>query len=98
MRDLLQKSPDARVSKTELSNLLSDFKQDLINDVATQLDTMQAHRKKEDDDIMLAKYCPHYREKKHYCQCKPIASLESQYMPTEVKAIDEDGKVLYVSQ
>ena len=30
------------VSKMELSNLLSNFKQDIINDVTTQLDTMQA--------------------------------------------------------
>ena len=30
------------VSKMELSNLLSNFNKDIINDVATQLDTMQA--------------------------------------------------------
>ena len=30
------------VSKMELSNLLFDFKKDIINDVATQLDAMQA--------------------------------------------------------
>ena len=42
LRDILQKSLGVGVSKTELSNLLSDFKQDIINDVATQLDTMQA--------------------------------------------------------
>ena len=58
MRDLPQKSPRAGLSKTELSNLLSDFKQDIINDVATQLDTMQAWRKKEDAYIMLVEYCP----------------------------------------
>ena len=30
------------VYKMELSNLLFDFKKDIINDVSTQLDTMQA--------------------------------------------------------
>ena len=30
------------VLKMELSNLLSNFNKDIINDVATQLDTMQA--------------------------------------------------------
>ena len=48
----------------ELSKLLSNFKQDIINDVATQLDTIQAQRKKEDADIMLAEYYPHCRENK----------------------------------
>ena len=75
LRDSLQNSLGAGVSKTKLSNLLSDFKQDIINDVATQLNTMQAWRK-EDADIKLAKYCPHYREKKCNCRCKPIANLE----------------------
>ena len=77
LRDLLQKSPDAGVSKIELSNLLSYFKQDIINDVAIQLDVMQAWRKKEDANIMLAEYFPHCREKKRNYRCKPIASLES---------------------
>ena len=78
LRDSLQKSPRVGVSKTKMSNLLSDFKQDIINDVATQLDTMQKWRKKEDADIMLVEYCPHCREKKHNCRCKSVASLEPQ--------------------
>ena len=88
----------SRASKMELSNLLSNFKQDIINDVTTQLDTMQAQRKKEDDDIMLAEYCPHCREKKRNYQCKSVSSLEPQHVPTEFKAIDENGEILYVAQ
>lgn len=42
LRDLLQKTSSAGVSKIELSNLLSYFKKDIINDVSKQLDTMQA--------------------------------------------------------
>ena len=76
LRDSLQKSPGVGVFKIELSNPLSDFKQDIINDVATQLDTMQAWRKNEDADIMLAKYFPHYEENKHNFWCKSIASLK----------------------
>ena len=98
LRNLLQKSPRAEVSKTKLSNLLSNFKQDIIIDVVIELDTMKAWRKKEDANIMLAEYFPHCREKKHNYQCKPIASLESQHVPTKFKAIDEDRKVLYVTQ
>ena len=40
----------------ELSNLLSNFKKDIINDVATQLDTMQAWRKKDEVDAMMANF------------------------------------------
>ncbi len=34
------------VSKMELSDLLSNFKKDIIDDFSIQLDTMQAQRKK----------------------------------------------------
>ena len=47
-------------SKYDLSNQLSDFKQDIINNVATQLDTMQLKRKHEEVDAMLAKLYFHY--------------------------------------
>lgn len=86
------------VSKVKLSNLLSKLKQDIINDVATHLDNMQARRKKEETDVMLAIYCPHCREGKRNNKYKIIASLEPQSMPTEFKAIDENGELLYVSQ
>ena len=32
------------ISKLEISNLLSDFKQDIINDVVTHFDTMTARK------------------------------------------------------
>lgn len=33
------------ISKLEISNLLSNFKQDIINDFATHIDTMTAKKK-----------------------------------------------------
>ena len=47
---------------------------------------------------MLAKYCPYCREKKHNYRCKPIASMNSQHVPTKFRAIDEDEEIIYVSQ
>ena len=83
----------------ELSNLLFDFKKDIINDVSTQLDTMQAQRKKDEFDAMLTKFCSHCRERKKNCTCKTIAEINAQPMPTEFKEINEDvGEVIYVAQ
>ena len=87
------------VSKMELSNLLSDFKQDIINDVATQLDIMQARRKKDEVDAMLTDFFSRCRERKKNYTCKTIAIVNAQPMPIEFKEIDEDtGEVIYVAQ
>ena len=69
----------------ELSNLLSDFKQDIINDVATQLDTMQAQRKKGEVDAMLTKFFIHYKERKKNCTCKTIAVVNTQPISIDFK-------------
>ena len=83
------------VSKMELSNLLSNFKKDIINYVATQLDTIQAQRKKDEADAMLAKFYSHCRERKKNCICKTIAVVNTHPMPTKFKEIDEDiGEVI----
>ena len=82
----------------ELSNFLSNFKQEIINDVATHLGTIQARRKKDKVDSMLAEYCPHCREKKRNCRCNYVASLESQPIPTKFKAIYKNGEVFYIAQ
>ena len=71
--------------------MLLDFNKDIINDVATQLDTMQDERKKDEVDAMLTEYYPH-------CRYKFVPSLETQPMPTNFKAIDENGEVLYDAQ
>ena len=62
------------ISNMELSNLLSDFKKDIINDVTTQLDTMQAQRKKDEVDAMLDESCSHCRERKKNCTCKTVVA------------------------
>ena len=47
------------ITKLEISNLLSDFKQDIMNDVATHLDTMTAKKKHAQVELQLAKYYLH---------------------------------------
>ncbi|GLJ22804.1 hypothetical protein SUGI_0429720 [Cryptomeria japonica] len=50
-----------RVSRLELSLLLKDFKEDIINNMATQLDTLVAKKKHEEADAFLAEFYPHYK-------------------------------------
>ena len=99
LRDLPHKSNGRLgVSRMELSNLLSNFKKEIINDVATQFNTIKAQRKNDEVDAMLTEYCPHFREKKNNYRCKNVASMETQPMSTEFKAINENEEVLYFTQ
>ena len=66
-RSKVTKGINQGISKLKISNLLSDFKQDIINDVATQLDMMTAKKKKAKVELQLAEYCPHGRKQKKDC-------------------------------
>lgn len=100
LRDLPHKSNGGSgVSKMELSNLLFDFKHDIINDVTTQLDSMQERRKKEELDVVLAEFCSHCREKKRNCKYRTVASVDINSMPIDFKSIDEENReFFYVAQ
>lgn len=75
------------VSKMELTNLLFDFKKYIINDVATQLDTMQAQRKKDEADAMLTKFFSCCREKKKNYTCKTIIVVIHNQCPLSSKQL-----------
>lgn len=60
-RPIVSKSNGFGASRGEISNLLSEFKQDIINNVATKLDTMHDKRKQEEFEAMLTKYCSYCR-------------------------------------
>ena len=50
-------------------------------------------------ELQLAKYCPHCQKKKKDCQCKLVASVENQHLPTKYMKIDGDDKqVFFVAQ
>ena len=87
------------ISKLEISNLLSNFKQDIINDVATHLDTMTTKKKHAEAKLQLDKYCPHFWKRKKNFQCKLVVNMENKHIPTEYLKIDEDDeKVFFVAQ
>ena len=72
------KTGGASVSKMDLSNFLSDFMKEIINNVATHFNTMQARRRHEEANAMLAEFFSHYQEKKRNCKCKMVANMETQ--------------------
>ena len=87
------------ISKIEIANLLLDFKQDIINDVTTHLNTMTTKKKHGEVEVQLAKYYPHCREQNKDCQCKLVASVENQNMPTKCLNIEgDDEKVFFIAQ
>ena len=60
---------------------------------------MATKKKQEEVELQLAEYCPHYRKKKKDCQCKLVASMENQHLPTKYIKIDgDDEKVFFVAQ
>lgn len=84
LRDLPHKSNGgSRISKMELSNMFSNFRKGIINDVSTQLDTMQALRKKDKVGAMLAQFCSQCKEKKMNCKSKIFASMDTHPMSTK---------------
>ena len=98
-RSIATKGISQGITKLEISNLLSDFKQDIMNDVSTHLDTMNTKKKHAEAELQLAEYCPHCRKQKKDCQCKLVASMENQHLPTEYLMIDgDDEQVFFVSQ
>lgn len=56
------------ITKLEISNLLPNFKQDIMNDISTHLDTMTTKKKHAEAELQLGEYCPHCWKKKKDCQ------------------------------
>lgn len=83
----------------EITNLLSDFKQDIINNMTTQLDNMQAQKKHDEAETILAELYPHCRQKKHDCKCKMVDNLEAKQLPIEFKIVEsDDDQVFFIGQ
>ena len=76
-RSTLTKGINQGISKLKISNLLLDFKQDIINDVTTHLDMMTKKRKQSEAKLQLDENYPHYQKEKKDCQCKLVASTKN---------------------
>lgn len=74
------------LSKNELANEMEDFKSDMRQFLAMQLDTLQIQRKQEEDKRALVIFCPRCTRKHPRDKC-PMHSLEvcficEEYHPT----------------
>lgn len=86
------------VSKVELSNLLSNMKEDIINHLATQLDTLHI-KKHEKAEAMLTKYFPSYRKIKSNCKCKRMARIQQEkFEKLAFQPIEGDDGKIYIAQ
>lgn len=88
------------VSRVEISNLLSNMKQDIINHLTTQLDTLHIMKKQEEEESMLTEYCPNYRQRKGNCKCKRVVSLQQEKVEklNFNKMEGYAGKIFYIAQ
>lgn len=87
------------ISKLKISNLLSFFKKDIINDVATHRDTITTKKKHAKIKSQFVEYCPHCHEQKKDYRCKLVANLDNQHLSTKYMKMDGDNdQVFFISQ
>jgi len=86
------------VSRVELSNPLTNMKEDIISHLASQLDTLQL-KKREEADSILTEYCPNCQQRKANCKCRRVASIaEDKSEKPHFQLIEgEDGQLYYVA-
>ncbi|KAH9326150.1 hypothetical protein KI387_006328, partial [Taxus chinensis] len=77
-----------------------NMKQEIINDMATQIDDIHAKKKREDVDVILTEFYHSCRRKKDDCTCRGLSNItEGKEDALEFKMIEmEDGKVFCVAQ
>ena len=75
-RDLVSRitKPSGGVTRTEIGNMLDNFKTDILSSFSSQLDTFQAKKKKE-ADLTLTVFCSRCRKKHPLREC-PLDNIE----------------------
>ena len=86
------KSASASVTRAEIGNLLEEFKTDLLSTLGNQIDTLKAKRKQEDEDQIMAIFCPK-RRKKHALKDCPLENIQVCAFCTENHDIFNCSKV-----
>jgi len=69
------KSASTSVTRAEIGNLLEEFKTDLLSTLGTQIDTLKAKKRQEEEDQMMAVFCPKCR-KKHALKDCPLENVQ----------------------
>eukprot|EP00253_Pinus_taeda_P033242 PITA_33242 len=86
------KFSSASVTRAEIGNLLEEFKTDLFSTLGTQIDTLKAKKRQEEEDQMMAIFCPKCR-KKHALKDCPLENIQVCAFCTENHDIFHCSKV-----
>ena len=71
----VNKSATSGVSRVDISNLLDNFKIDILNTLGSQLDTLKIKQRKEVEDASLTIYCPKCRKRHPLKEC-PLDNID----------------------
>lgn len=86
------KFASASVTRAEIGNLLEEIKTDLLSTLGTQIDTLKAKKRQEDEDQIMAIFCPKF-QKKHALKYCPLENIQVCAFCTENHDIFNCSKV-----
>jgi len=86
------KSASASVTRAEIGILLEEFKTDLLSTLGNQIDTLKSKKKQEDEDQIMAIFCPKFR-KRHALKDCPLENIQVCAFCTENHDILNCSKV-----
>ena len=86
------KSASPSVTRAEIGNLLEEFKTDLLSTLGTQIETLKARKRQEEEDQLMAVFCPKCR-KKHALKDCPLENIQVCAFCTENHDIFHCSKV-----
>ena len=69
------KSASTSITRAEIGNLLEEFKTDLLSTLGTQIDTLKAKKRQEEEDQMMVVFSPKCR-KKHALKDCPLENIQ----------------------
>eukprot|EP00253_Pinus_taeda_P017200 PITA_17200 len=69
------KSASASVTRVEIGNLLEEFKTNLLSTLGTQIDTLKAKKRQEEEDQIMVVFCPKCRKKHALKEC-PLENIQ----------------------
>eukprot|EP00253_Pinus_taeda_P020736 PITA_20736 len=88
------KSASASVTRVEIGNLLEEFKTDLLSTLGTQIDTLKAKKRQEEEDQLIAVFC-RKRRKKHALKDCPLENIQVCAFCTENHDIFHCSKIKF---
>lgn len=86
------KTVSTSVTRAEIGNLSEEFKTDILSTLGTQIDTLKAKKRQEEEDQLMDVFCPKCR-KKHALKDYPLEKIQVCAFRTENHDIFHCSKV-----